>query len=136
MERLKEDLTRPLLAGENVEQKVERLMNERQTIYKLCPIQVDTDGKTIAQVAQEIIQKVSSTVAVLSQLVIGQPMSKLPRELHKFASSGTKVMVVADSAVSGRYGKRLQPGLKKAGFDAQTGCHSVRGTIQDARAGR
>jgi len=29
LERLKEDLTRPLLAGENVEQKVERLMKER-----------------------------------------------------------------------------------------------------------
>jgi len=58
LERLKEDLTRPLLAGENVEQKMERLMQERQSIYKLCPIQVDTDGKTIAQVAKEIIEKV------------------------------------------------------------------------------
>ncbi len=59
LERLKEDLTRPLLDGENVEQKVERLMKERQSIYNLCPVQVDTDGKTIAQVATEIIQKVS-----------------------------------------------------------------------------
>jgi shikimate kinase len=59
LERLKDDLTRPLLAGENIEQKVERLMQERQSIYNACPIQVDTDGKTIAQVAEEIIQKVS-----------------------------------------------------------------------------
>jgi shikimate kinase len=59
LERLKDDLTRPLLAGENLEQKVERLMKERQDVYNLCPVQVDTDGKTIAQVAQEIIKKVS-----------------------------------------------------------------------------
>ena len=59
LERLKDDLTRPLLAGENLEQKVERLMNERRDVYNLCPVQVDTDGKTISQVAQEIIQKVS-----------------------------------------------------------------------------
>jgi shikimate kinase len=59
LERLKDDLTRPLLAGENLEQKVERLMKERQAVYNLCPVQIDTDGKTIAQVAQEIIQKVS-----------------------------------------------------------------------------
>lgn len=59
LERLKDDLTRPLLNGENVEQKIERLMKERQSVYNLCPVQVDTDGKTIAQVAAEIIQKVS-----------------------------------------------------------------------------
>jgi len=59
LERLKDDPTRPLLAGEKLEHKVERLMKERQDIYNLCPIQADTDGKTIAQVAQEIIQKVS-----------------------------------------------------------------------------
>ncbi len=59
LERLKDDQTRPLLAGESLEQRVERLMTERQAIYNLCPIQVDTDGKTIAQVADEIIRKVS-----------------------------------------------------------------------------
>jgi shikimate kinase len=59
LERLKDDLTRPLLAGEDLEHKIARLMKERQDVYNLCPVQVDTDGKTIAQVAQEIIQKVS-----------------------------------------------------------------------------
>jgi shikimate kinase len=59
LERLKEDMTRPLLAGENLEQRVERLMAERQAVYDLCPVQVDTDGKSIAQVAEEIIRKVS-----------------------------------------------------------------------------
>ncbi len=59
LERLKDDLTRPLLTGESLEQRVERLMAERQAIYNLCPVQVDTDGKTIAQVAEEIIRKVS-----------------------------------------------------------------------------
>jgi len=61
LERLKDDITRPLLAGEKLENKIERLMKERQDIYNLCPVQIDTDGKTIAKVAQEIIQKVSAT---------------------------------------------------------------------------
>ena len=61
LERLKEDLSRPLLAGANPEQKIELLMKERESIYNLCPIQVATDGKTIAQVAAEIIQKLPST---------------------------------------------------------------------------
>lgn len=58
LERLKDDLTRPLLAGESLESKITRLMKERQDIYNLCPIQIDIDGKTIAQVAREIIEKV------------------------------------------------------------------------------
>jgi shikimate kinase len=58
LERLKDDLTRPLLAGENLEHKIARLMKERQDVYKLCALQVDTEGKTIAQVSNEIIEKV------------------------------------------------------------------------------
>ena len=61
LERLKEDLSRPLLAGANPEQKIELLMKERESIYNLCPVQVATDGKTIAQVSAEIIQKLPST---------------------------------------------------------------------------
>ena len=57
LERLKDDPARPLLAGENLEHRIDRLMKERQDIYNLCPIQIATDGKTIAQVAKEIIVK-------------------------------------------------------------------------------
>jgi shikimate kinase len=59
LERLKDDLTRPLLAGENVQERIDRLMSERQAVYALCPIQVVTDDKTIEQVAQEVIEKIS-----------------------------------------------------------------------------
>jgi shikimate kinase len=58
LERLKDDLTRPLLAGESMAERVERLMQERQSVYAMCPIQVGTDGKTINQVAEEVVQKV------------------------------------------------------------------------------
>jgi shikimate kinase len=58
LERLKDDLTRPLLAGENMQQRIDRLMQERESVYALCPIQVATDGKTIEQVAQEVIEKI------------------------------------------------------------------------------
>jgi shikimate kinase len=60
LERLKDDLARPLLAGENREETIDKLMKERQAVYDSCPVQVETDGKTIEQVAEEIIQKVSA----------------------------------------------------------------------------
>jgi len=58
LDRLKDDGTRPLLAGEDLSQRVERLMNERQAVYAQCPIQVATDGKTIADVTAEILLKI------------------------------------------------------------------------------
>jgi 3-dehydroquinate synthase len=58
-------------------------------------------------------------VAGLSRLIIGEPVARLPRELAREAKPGTKMMVVADSAVASRYGKPLLAGLKKAGFDGR-----------------
>lgn len=59
LERLKNDLTRPLLTGENPEERIERLMQERQAVYAMCPIQINTDNKTIEEVAQEVVQKIA-----------------------------------------------------------------------------
>jgi shikimate kinase len=59
LERLKDDMTRPLLSGENMQERVERLVTERQAVYAMCPIQIVTDDKTIEQVAQEVIEKIS-----------------------------------------------------------------------------
>ena len=56
----------------------------------------------------------------LSRLVIGKPIAKLPSTLAKEIRRGTKVMVLADSAVVSRWGKGLQIGLKRAGFEANT----------------
>lgn len=59
LERLKDDLTRPLLDGENMAQRVDRLMQERQAVYAMCPIQVPTDDRTIEQVAQDVVLKIN-----------------------------------------------------------------------------
>jgi shikimate kinase len=58
LERLKNDGTRPLLAGENLESRLERLMKERESVYARCPVQIMTDGKTISEVTAEIIEKI------------------------------------------------------------------------------
>ncbi len=54
----------------------------------------------------------------LSRLVVGQPLSRLPSALKKTARKNAKVMIVADSAITSRYGRPLLAGLKKAGFQA------------------
>ncbi len=51
-------------------------------------------------------------------MVIGEPLAALAGALGGQAGPGTKVMVVADAAVSSRYGKNLLAGLQKADFEA------------------
>jgi shikimate kinase len=59
LERLKDDVTRPLLAGEDLPARIERLKRERDAVYALCRLQVATDDKTIEQVAEEVVQHVA-----------------------------------------------------------------------------
>ena len=57
-------------------------------------------------------------MAELSRLVLGRPLAALPDALSGQTGPGTKVLVVADSAVARGYGQDLLSGLKKADFDA------------------
>lgn len=57
LERLKDDLTRPLLKGEHLPDKLARLLREREAIYDQCPVQIATDDKTIEQVAEDVIRQ-------------------------------------------------------------------------------
>ncbi len=54
--RLKEDTTRPLLAGENPMQKIEELMNQRMPLYeKVADIVVSTDNRSFYSIVNEIL---------------------------------------------------------------------------------
>jgi 3-dehydroquinate synthase len=51
-------------------------------------------------------------------IVVGEPLSKFPAAFSRLAPSGTRVGIVCDAAIEGRYGAPLQRALKKAGYDA------------------
>lgn len=51
--RLHADATRPLLAGD-VERNVRRIMQEREGLYDFAPVQLVTDGKSVAQIVDEL----------------------------------------------------------------------------------
>lgn len=58
LDRVGGDKGRPLLAGEELEEKVERLMREREALYKQAAhLDIRTDGRSIYQVAQIISQE-------------------------------------------------------------------------------
>lgn len=56
IERLEEDSTRPLLQGENIEEKVENLLEQRDPLYlSAADIIIQTTGKSVDLVVEEII---------------------------------------------------------------------------------
>ena len=55
--RLKGDTTRPLLQGDNVERKVEELLEFRNPIYEYTAhVVVDTDEKDVEEIVEEIVR--------------------------------------------------------------------------------
>lgn len=61
LERLKGDTTRPLLAGDNVEQKVEELLSKRDSIYQeTSHVTIEAGKGTPEQVAKDIILNYTS----------------------------------------------------------------------------
>lgn len=57
-ERLADDASRPLLKGDNPEQKVSELLEKRSSVYEsVADVIIDVDGKTFEEVMDEIIEK-------------------------------------------------------------------------------
>lgn len=55
LERLRGDSTRPLLQGHDREEKISRLLKEREACYADADIRIDTTGKKVEDVAAEIV---------------------------------------------------------------------------------
>lgn len=57
MDRLRDDITRPLLAGDDAEKKVSDLLEFRNPIYEYTAhMMIETDHKTIDEIVEEIIR--------------------------------------------------------------------------------
>lgn len=57
VERLKGCSDRPLLAGDDSGERTKALMDEREQFYADADIRIDTDGKSVEDVAAEILRR-------------------------------------------------------------------------------
>jgi len=60
LERVRNDTSRPLLAEGDKLRKIAELLEKRRALYEAIPLRVDTTGKTPAEVADEIVRRVSA----------------------------------------------------------------------------
>ncbi|BAU27370.1 shikimate kinase [Aneurinibacillus soli] len=64
VERVSGDANRPLLAGD-VETRVRKLLHERDGLYDFAPVRIQTDGKTVQEVVDAIIEHPAFVTACL-----------------------------------------------------------------------
>ena len=63
LKRLQGDTTRPLLQGDNVEEKVEELLTYREPLYELAAhMKVSVNDRTIQDIAEEIIRNYQTVI--------------------------------------------------------------------------
>ncbi len=55
LQRTGKDTNRPLLKGENPADKINQLLKEREPFYKRCHKMIDTSGKDIKEIIEEIV---------------------------------------------------------------------------------
>lgn len=60
LERTKNHPVRPLLKGENLQEKILSLLALREPLYAQADLMVETDHRSVKQVIQEILKKISS----------------------------------------------------------------------------
>ena len=58
LQRVGSDLTRPLIAGEDRKELIEKMLAERERYYCLYELSIATDGKTAEMVADEIYNRI------------------------------------------------------------------------------
>lgn len=55
IKRVRKDVARPLLAGDDLEAKVRSIMEERKDCYRFAEVTVDTTGRSVHEVAAEVL---------------------------------------------------------------------------------
>ena len=115
---------RPLLDVEDRRQRIEALLAQRREAYAQIPYQIETTGRTIEQVAEEVIRLAGATRRIAVWAPTGRynihlSWGGLARigELLDDWGQPSRVAVVSNSTVWPLHGPTVESSLRAAGFD-------------------
>ncbi len=130
LERLADDDTRPLLAGNHRRETIQQLLAQRAAAYAEIPYQIDTTGRTVDQVAQEVIQMAQTGIPHLRlpvtipqggryDILVGAGLlSHAPALMAQRGLDGP-VAIVSDTHVAAHWGPPLRDAFTRAGVQAR-----------------
>jgi len=131
LDRLEKDASRPLLAGNNRRDKIKTLLAQRAAAYAEIPYQIDTTGRTVEEVADEVVALVEGGAPGYLRLPVHLPdggsydialgaglLAQTPRLMAERGVSGD-VVVVSDTNVAPHWSYPLLDAFAQAGVRAK-----------------
>ena len=98
------DATRPLLAGDNASEQLAALLKTRRRLYDSFPTQIDTTGKSVAQVVDEIVSLLTphslpvNAPGLKHQILLGYGLlDSLPAILAQHNLTGPTLLVTDEN---------------------------------------
>jgi shikimate kinase / 3-dehydroquinate synthase len=121
---------RPLLSGDSPERRLEALWATRQSLYDQADITVHTDGKTLDQIASEIVKSVQqvSATGLFPVTSIDVPSGRsdiyagagildhMAQLIHSRWRGARRVWIVTDRNVQEEWGSPVRRQLENAGY--------------------
>ncbi len=119
---------RPLLAGGNIRKRLATVLEERAAAYAECHGEVETDNRSIRDVAQEVDRLVSDAPIVVPmgertyRVEVGAGTRHALARRARRAVSGAQAVLVTDTGVQDPWGNRVEQDLVDAGFKVTPVC--------------
>jgi shikimate kinase/3-dehydroquinate synthase len=113
---------RPLLRGEDVSARLAGVLAERAAAYAECHAEIDTDGRDLPSIAQDVDSVVSDAPIVVPLGLRTYRVEVAPGVRHlapvraRGAARGSQVVVVTDSGVEEPWAARVRSALAEAGY--------------------
>ena len=127
-ERIGEDAKRPLLATPDRQQRIVDLLNQRAAAYAEIPYHIDTSGRSVQEVAAEVISLAERSLGGVLRLPVSTPdgggydilvgagqLAEVPNLLDERGLLGA-VAVITDENVAPHWADKLLEPLSSAGY--------------------
>jgi 3-dehydroquinate synthase len=126
--RLGQAASRPLLAGQDVRRRLTEVIEQRAAAYAECHAEIETDGKTPAEIAAEVDRVVSDAPIVVPlgertyRVEVGAGVRHALDARARRAVTGKHVVLVTDTGVLEPWAKRAETVLAERGFQVILVC--------------
>ncbi|HEY52698.1 MAG TPA: 3-dehydroquinate synthase [Caldilineae bacterium] len=129
-ERIGADANRPLLATPDRQQRIVDLLSQRAAAYAEIPYRIDTTGRSVQEVAAEVVELAERGLGGVLRLPVSTPdgggydilvgagqLAELPNLLDERGLTGA-VAIITDENVAPHWADRLLEPLRSGGYPA------------------
>jgi 3-dehydroquinate synthase len=122
---------RPLLFGQDVQARLASLLEQRAAAYAECHAEIDTEGRDLGSLAEEVDRAVSDAPIVVPmgertyRVEVGAGVRHEIAARTRRACVGKQVVVVTDTGVDEPWARKLREALESDGYQTVPVCLSA-----------